>query len=228
MLGTLACKWHQHFAYSRRHSGECSAHIQLCTCNSIGSLYAQVGQEDTATEIVAEVAMFFRGKKARSKPLVLLFGGPSGHGKTATAINMASLLATDPLTSCNMVKISCASIRTHVELFGLAGAYQNSEKPSELNAFLRRNVGRRSVVSPSTCVGRLAVMCALFCVLSSPSPNPKQQHPVIAPVTSFHYIPTTYHYHAVRFIWQSLAHIGNQALEFLGSNSVTACLTFVH
>jgi hypothetical protein len=116
----------------------------------LGFVELQVGQEETSLEVVKTVALFHGGNVLKphggKRPLVLGLGGPSGHGKTATAINIASLLAPDPLDNSNVVKISCASIRTHEELFGLAGPFQNAEKPSELNAFMRRNAGRLSVV----------------------------------------------------------------------------------
>ena len=109
--------------------------------------WLQVGQEQTAWNIVEEIATFYGGEKTCSEPVVLLLGGPSGHGKTATGKNIAALLAASPLTSSNMKTIPCASIKTDVELFGSGGAYQNSETRSELNAFLCANVNKRCVVS---------------------------------------------------------------------------------
>lgn len=50
-------------------------------------------------------------------------------------------MAPQPLEP-NFVKISCGSTQTVAELFGLGGAYQGAETPSELNKFIVENRNR--------------------------------------------------------------------------------------
>ncbi|KAK9829734.1 hypothetical protein WJX72_007564 [[Myrmecia] bisecta] len=51
-----------------------------------------------------------------------------------------------PLSQANFIKISCASLSTATELFGLSGAYRSSHIDSELNGFVRQHDGKYGVV----------------------------------------------------------------------------------
>lgn len=74
------------------------------------------------------------------KPLVLMFAGPSGHGKTEIARSLGDLIATDMRT------IDCTTFSTETELFGPRPPYERYGEGSSLNNFLARNSQRRSIV----------------------------------------------------------------------------------
>ena len=106
--------------------------------------FQAIGHEDIAAEIKG--ALYAHSIHIDGRPLVLMFAGPSGHGKTEMAQGIASLLQEIPLSPANSIVIPCGSISTKTELFGLAGAYRNSHIDSALNKFIRDHQGRRGVV----------------------------------------------------------------------------------
>lgn len=73
-------------------------------------------------------------------PLVFLFTGPSGHGKTELARRMGSLLSLD------MVSIDCTEMKHETDLFGPKAPYTGSAAGSPLNNFLAKWTGQRAVV----------------------------------------------------------------------------------
>lgn len=73
-------------------------------------------------------------------PLVLMFAGPSGHGKTELARKLGDLL------SLEMVNVDCTSKSDEREMFGPRSPYIGSEKGSPLNNFLARKAGTRCIV----------------------------------------------------------------------------------
>ena len=75
-----------------------------------------------------------------SNPLVLLFAGPSGHGKTELAKRMGQLL------SLPLITVDCASMRHESDIFGPKAPYFGSEEGSPLNNYLADHNGRRVVV----------------------------------------------------------------------------------
>ena len=103
-----------------------------------------VGHDETAQDIAKE--MYAHDIQGTGRPLVFMFAGPSGHGKTEMAQGIASLLQEVPLSAANSIVIPCGSISTKTELFGLAGAYRNSHIDSALNKFIREHEGRYGVV----------------------------------------------------------------------------------
>lgn len=74
------------------------------------------------------------------KPLVFVFAGPSGHGKTELARNMGNLL------NIQHVEIDCSDKLFESDLFGPKAPFVGSDKGSPLNNFLVQNSGVRSVV----------------------------------------------------------------------------------
>lgn len=74
------------------------------------------------------------------RPLVLLFAGPSGHGKTEVARNLGRLLGT-PLKT-----VDCTHLDFETDLFGPWSPYQGWEKGSAVNNYLVSNSGKRCVV----------------------------------------------------------------------------------
>lgn len=73
-------------------------------------------------------------------PLVLLFTGPRGHGKTELAKRMGSLLSLD------IHLVDCTGMKFETDLFGPKPPYQGHEQGSPLNNYLAENVGQRKVV----------------------------------------------------------------------------------
>ncbi|KAL8753971.1 MAG: hypothetical protein Q9199_004665 [Rusavskia elegans] len=73
-------------------------------------------------------------------PLVLLFTGPSGHGKTELAKRMGELL------SLPLLKIDCTQIRFTTDLFGPQAPFAGHEAGSPLNNFLADHSGKKAVV----------------------------------------------------------------------------------
>ncbi|KAI0097765.1 P-loop containing nucleoside triphosphate hydrolase protein [Nemania sp. FL0031] len=97
-----------------------------------------IGQ-DTAIKalmnrLIAQLAL------ERKKPLVLMFAGPSGHGKTELARRLGEL------TSSELQNIDCTTFSREDELFGPRPPYYEYESGSPLNNFLAKNSGRRSIV----------------------------------------------------------------------------------
>ncbi|KAI4101519.1 MAG: hypothetical protein LQ339_005016 [Xanthoria mediterranea] len=73
-------------------------------------------------------------------PLVLLFTGPSGHGKTELAKRMGELL------SLPLLKIDCTQIHVTTDLFGPQAPFAGHEAGSPLNNFLADHSGQKAVV----------------------------------------------------------------------------------
>lgn len=74
------------------------------------------------------------------KPLVLLFAGPRGHGKSELANRLGYLLSSE------LANVDCADFKYEDELFGPKSPHQGYDLGSSLNNFLARNAGRRSIV----------------------------------------------------------------------------------
>lgn len=74
------------------------------------------------------------------KPLVLMFAGPSGHGKTELAQSLGTLI------SATIIALDCSTFKREDEMFGPRCPYQGYQLGSRLNNFLTENSGRRSIV----------------------------------------------------------------------------------
>ncbi|OTB00528.1 hypothetical protein M426DRAFT_234746 [Hypoxylon sp. CI-4A] len=73
------------------------------------------------------------------KPLVLLFAGPKGHGKSELTNQLAKILSLEP------ERVGRTSA-THEEAFGTKVLDESTDAGSPLNDFLSRNTGHRSLV----------------------------------------------------------------------------------
>lgn len=73
-------------------------------------------------------------------PLILLFTGPSGHGKTELAKRMGELL------SLPLLKVDCTQARFTTDFFGPQAPYAEHEVGSPLNNFLADYSGQKAVV----------------------------------------------------------------------------------
>ncbi|KAK0669289.1 P-loop containing nucleoside triphosphate hydrolase protein [Cercophora samala] len=104
----------------------------------LGVHYFLVGQTQACQSLVeifmAELAL------GTDRPMVLLFVGPSGHGKTELAQNMGKLLSLDLLT------VDCTNLRTPMDLFGPFFPFEGYDKGSAVNNFLDLHSSERSIV----------------------------------------------------------------------------------
>jgi len=74
------------------------------------------------------------------RPLVMVFAGPSGHGKTELARRLGHLL------SLELEVVDCTVVSREIELFGPRAPYEGSERGSPLNNFLTKHDGQRCIV----------------------------------------------------------------------------------
>ena len=74
------------------------------------------------------------------RPMVMMFAGPSGHGKTELARQFGDLLSL-PFRAAD-----CTSMKHGSDLFGARAPYRGHEDGSPLNNFLAKHDGQRSVV----------------------------------------------------------------------------------
>ena len=74
------------------------------------------------------------------EPLVMVFAGPSGHGKTKLAMDMKFLL------SIEHILVDCTEIRHETDIFGPKAPHEGYEEGSPLNNHLYRESRRRNIV----------------------------------------------------------------------------------
>ncbi|RYP53109.1 hypothetical protein DL768_001886 [Monosporascus sp. mg162] len=76
----------------------------------------------------------------KKRPLILVFAGPSGHGKTELARRFRDLM------SLELHEVDCTIFKQDNELFGPRAPYSGYEDGSPLNNFLARKAGCRCIV----------------------------------------------------------------------------------
>ena len=122
--------------------GPSSREIQVAQAHNAMALLG-VGQfligQSSATRMVAQKLLSHMALP-RSKPLVMAFTGPSGHGKTELAKRMGDLL------NLEMERIDCTEMRYETDLFGPKKPYIGHEHGSPLNNFLAKMTGKRGIV----------------------------------------------------------------------------------
>ncbi|KXJ85108.1 P-loop containing nucleoside triphosphate hydrolase protein [Microdochium bolleyi] len=104
----------------------------------LGIQYFLIGQTIASNTLLTKLVGYLT--LPTHKPLVLVFAGPSGHGKTELARQMGHLL------SLPLHVVDCTTFTRTMELFGPRHPYQGAEDGSPLNNFLVKNAGKRSVV----------------------------------------------------------------------------------
>ena len=102
------------------------------------ALYCLIGQEFATSEAMESIIHHIAF--GEEQPIVLVFAGPSRHGKTELALAMKDLLSVEHIV------IDCSEIRQETDLFGPKPPYQNHEEGSPLNDHLCRESGRRNIV----------------------------------------------------------------------------------
>ncbi|OCK84463.1 P-loop containing nucleoside triphosphate hydrolase protein [Lepidopterella palustris CBS 459.81] len=104
----------------------------------LGIHYFLIGQTYAATSLMQKLLSFMMLPSKR--PLVLVFAGPSGHGKTELARQLGNLL------SLELQVVDCTIFNRETELFGPRAPFTGSERGSPLNNFLARKAGEQCVV----------------------------------------------------------------------------------
>ena len=100
--------------------------------------YHIVGQLPATQKIIGTLASYVMMNSRR--PLVLLFAGPSGHGKTEVACRIGGLLSLD------ILHVDCTEMLIGWDLFGPKSPMSGYKDGSPLNNFLSQHDGCRSVV----------------------------------------------------------------------------------
>lgn len=101
-------------------------------------LYFLIEQSVACNRLMARIVTHVA--KPTDKPLVLMFAGPSGHGKTELAQQLGIFL------DVPMHIADCASIEPKMDMFGPRKPYMGYDEGSPLNNFLAENSGRKCVV----------------------------------------------------------------------------------
>ena len=100
--------------------------------------YHVIGQTPAIQQVTDAIASHYLFSNA--SPLVLLFTGPSGHGKTEVAKRMGELLGID-------IHIAdCTEMKHETDILGPQRPYMGSQLGSNLNNFLGEHSGKRAVV----------------------------------------------------------------------------------
>lgn len=112
--------------------------IELNISPLFETIYHIIGQRratEQAVHSIMDHIMF-----ADTTPLVLLFTGPSGHGKTELASRMGDLLSLD------MLNVDCTEMKYETDMFGPKKPYHGYDEGSPLNNFLADKAGQRVVI----------------------------------------------------------------------------------
>ncbi len=115
---------------------------QLAQADKISLLfeipYHIIGQQQATRQVIDCIRNHAHLKI--TKPLVLLFTGLSGHGKTELASRMGDLLSLETL------RVDCTEMTQEEDMFGCKGAYQGSDVGTPLNNYLAQWTGQRAVI----------------------------------------------------------------------------------
>ena len=106
--------------------------------NLLGIPYFLIGQTPAGQFLIKRLLRHLA--KPSKSPLVMVFAGPSGHGKTELARRLGELI------SLEMEIVDCTNKSDEKEMFGARAPYQGWENSSPLNSFLARNAGKRCIV----------------------------------------------------------------------------------
>jgi len=104
----------------------------------LGIPYFLIGQTMATNRLLQKLLSYIMVPSRR--PLVLVFAGPSGHGKTELARRLGHLMSLD------LEVVDCTIFSRESELFGPRHPYVGADRGSPLNNFLAKNAGQRCIV----------------------------------------------------------------------------------
>jgi hypothetical protein len=104
----------------------------------LGIPYFLVGQTMATNRLFQKLLNYMMVPTKR--PLVMVFAGPSGHGKTELARRLGHLMSLD------LQIVDCTIYNREIELFGPRNPYVGAEHGTPLNKFLANNAGKRCIV----------------------------------------------------------------------------------
>ena len=100
--------------------------------------YRIIGQRWATENVEESISSHYLFNTAQ--PLVVLFTGPSGHGKTELASSLGDLL------SLPFLAVNCSVLHHSTDLLGAHAPYQGWTQGTPLGAHLAQYVGQRNVV----------------------------------------------------------------------------------
>ena len=95
--------------------------------------YAIIGQSFALKLVLRDITHRFINPEDNKKPLVMLFAGTPGHGKT----EMTKMIAR--YFDGRYLKIDCKNHATPTGMFGSDVGYMGSDSPSQLSSFVEKN-----------------------------------------------------------------------------------------
>jgi hypothetical protein len=104
----------------------------------LGIPYFLIGQTMATNRLFQKLLNYMMVPTKR--PLVMVFAGPSGHGKTELARRLGHLMSLD------LEIVDCTIYNREIELFGPRNPYVGAEHGTPLNNFLAKNAGKRCIV----------------------------------------------------------------------------------
>ncbi|ETS77033.1 hypothetical protein PFICI_10907 [Pestalotiopsis fici W106-1] len=102
-------------------------------------LYQSIIAQPVATRWLMRKLLSHLSRQS-NKPLVLVFAGPSGHGKTELAKSLGSLLGVE------MKPVNCTVMNNETDLFGARPPMSDWAKGSPVNNFIVEQHEKRSVI----------------------------------------------------------------------------------
>ncbi|KAK7985548.1 hypothetical protein PG988_003170 [Apiospora saccharicola] len=133
-------RYHLHLSsLLKGHTGAQRQVVQMRKSEDIlGIHYFLIGQSTASTILIKTMLRYLAMPTKR--PIVMMFAGPSGHGKTELARQFGDLL------SLPFHAADCTSMKHGSDLFGVRAPYRSHEEGSPLNNFLAKHDGKRSIV----------------------------------------------------------------------------------
>ncbi|KAI5925114.1 P-loop containing nucleoside triphosphate hydrolase protein [Camillea tinctor] len=121
------------------HSGREKELLTRQGAEEVLGLHQMIVAQSIATRWLQKKLLAYLARQ-KNKPLVLVFAGPSGHGKTELAQRFRDLMSLESHT------VDCTNVKQDVELFGPRPPFSGNENGSALNNFLVRKAGERCIV----------------------------------------------------------------------------------
>ncbi|KAJ1323915.1 ATP-dependent Clp protease ATP-binding subunit ClpC [Microdochium nivale] len=112
---------------------------QCRTPQILGMQHFLIGQSVATKMVLGYLTAYLTGD-APTKPLVLTFAGPSGHGKTELARQLGNMM------DLPLEVVDCTAYQDIRELYGAPHPFGGYEEGSALNNFLAANSGQGSIV----------------------------------------------------------------------------------